>query len=274
MKIVRFVDSAGVVRWGREVQSANCDEPRAQRWASPLLGDLFGEHSFSDESVVIERCLAPARPPNILAVGRNYRAHAAEMKAGDIPSEPLVFMKATTSVIGPDDEIILPHSAPDEVDFEAELAVIIGKIAKNVSEDRAMEYVFGYTCANDITARDCQKRRDKQWARAKSFDTFCPLGPALVTCDDFDPRAATIRSRLNGQLMQEGHTTDMIFSVRALVSYLTCQFTLLPGTVILTGTPHGVGFARSPQVYLRACDEISVEIDGIGNLTNRVVNSE
>jgi 2-keto-4-pentenoate hydratase/2-oxohepta-3-ene-1,7-dioic acid hydratase in catechol pathway len=267
MRILRFVDPDGAVRWGKPIDD---------RHALPIAGDLFSDSRLGDVPIEVVRRLAPVDPPNILAIGRNYRQHAREMKADQLPTEPLIFLKATTSVIGPDDAIMLPPSAPEEVDYEAELAVIIGRSAKEVSEDRAMDYVFGYTCANDLTARDCQKRRDRQWARAKSFDTFCPLGPQVVTADELDslhPRAGQgvgIRSILNGQVMQDGHTADMIFSVPTLVSYLSHQFTLLPGTVILTGTPAGVGFARSPQVFLRAGDEISVEVDGIGRLTNRV----
>ncbi len=262
MRVVRFVDDAGAMRWGRETVDGN---------VLPITGDLFGDHVMGAEPVRAVRPVAPASPPNIIAIGRNYREHAEEMKTGAALTEPLVFLKATSSVIGPDGAIVLPRSAPDEVDFEGELAVIIGTLARNVSEDRALDHVFGYTCANDVTARDCQKRRDKQWARGKSFDTFCPLGPVVVTRDEFDPGVATVRSILNGQVMQDGNTADMIFSVPSLVSYLSHQFTLLPGTVILTGTPSGVGYAREPRVFLREGDEISVEVAGIGRLTNGVV---
>jgi len=209
-------------------------------------------------------------PSNIIAIGRNYREHAAEMKADDVPAEPLVFLKATSSVIGPEDDIVLPSSAPSEVDYEAELAVIIGRAARNVSERTALEYVFGYTCANDVTARDCQKRRDKQWARGKSFDTFCPLGPVIVTTDELDPMNCPIRMRLNGETMQDGNTADMIFPIAHLIHYLSHQFTLLPGTVILTGTPSGVGFAREPQVFLKPGDAIEVDIAPVGVLRQHV----
>jgi 2-keto-4-pentenoate hydratase/2-oxohepta-3-ene-1,7-dioic acid hydratase in catechol pathway len=241
------------------------------RQAMPLLGDLLGEHTWSSEPTPIARRLAPADPPNVFAIGRNYREHAREVGAAEIEAEPLIFLKATTSVIGPDDDIVLPRSAPEEVDFEAELAVVVSKTAKDVSVEQALEYVLGYTCANDVTARDCQRRRDKQWARAKSFDTFCPLGPLLATPDEVDVRRLWIRSILNGRVMQDGNTAEMLFSVPMLVSYLSCQFTLRPGTVILTGTPAGVGCGRSPPVFLRHGDEIAVEIEGIGRLANRVV---
>jgi len=238
--------------------------------AHPLKGDLFGEYSLSGIPQRIAAHLAPIEPPNIIAIGRNYREHAQEMGAEPRDAEPLIFLKATTSVLGPDDAIVLPCSAPDEVDFEAELAVVMGRRAKNVAEEEALHYVLGYTCANDVSARDCQRRRDKQWARGKSFDTFCPMGPILVTTDEVNADRLAIRSRLNGQVMQESNTCEMIFSVAALISYVSHQFTLLPGTLILTGTPAGVGAARTPPVFLRPGDEISVEIDGIGTLRNRV----
>lgn len=262
MKFLRFQDDHGRIDWGTPVD---------EHHALPLTGDLFGRFTIAQEPRPIVRCLAPVMPPNIIAIGRNYQAHAAEMKAAELPKEPLIFLKATTSVIGPDDAIVLPASAPDEVDYEAELAVIIGRTAKNVGEDHALDHVFGFTCANDVSARDCQKRRDKQWARGKSFDTFCPLGPIIVTPDGLDCESTGVRSFLNGAEMQNGNSADLIFSIRSLVSYLSHQFTLLPGTVILTGTPAGVGAARTPPVFLRAGDTIRVEIDGIGSLENHVV---
>jgi len=259
--ILRFIDPAGEVRWGRPVEKGA---------ALPLCGDLFGEFSFADQPVRVVRRLPPVSPPNIWAIGRNYREHAREMKAEETASEPLLFLKATTSVIGPDDLIRLPLSAPDEVDYEGELAVVIGRRLRHVSVADALEGVLGYTCANDVSARDCQKRRDKQWARGKSFDSFCPLGPLLVLRDELPTLDVTLRTLLNGQVMQQARTREMIFPVPELVSYLSRQFTLLPGTVILTGTPAGVGSARQPPVYLRPGDEITVEIEGIGRLSNRV----
>lgn len=238
--------------------------------AKPLVGELFGALTFADETVAITRFLPPVTPPNIFAIGRNYRAHAAET-GSRVPEKPLIFQKATTAVIGHQDEIEIPAAAPDEVDFEAELAIIIGRRARHVPEDQALDYVLGYTCANDVSARDCQ-RNDKQWARAKGFDTFCPLGPWLVTADEIDPQNVAVRSVLNGAPMQDGNTSAMIHSCRKLISYLSDQFTLLPGTLILTGTPEGVGMAREPAVFLKPGDEITVEVAGIGRLTNRVVS--
>lgn len=215
------------------------------------------------------RLLPPVEPPNILAIGTNYLAHIQETNA-PTPERPLIFIKATTSLIGPDEAIRLPRIAPDHVDYEAELAVVIGKTARHVSERDALDYVLGYTCANDITQRLCQKTLDLQWARAKSFDTFCPLGPWIET-EVSDPGTLGIRSRLNGEVVQESNTARLIFDVRKLISYISDAMTLLPGTVLLTGTPEGVGAAREPQLFLRDGDEIEVEIDGIGVLRNPVL---
>ncbi len=211
--------------------------------------------------------LAPVEPPNVIAIGANYQEHINESNA-TTPERPLIFIKATTSVIGPNDTIYLPKVAPNEVDYEAELAIIIGSTARRVSESEALDYVFGYTCANDVSARDCQKRLDRQWARAKSFDTFCPLGPSIAT--DLDPNNLRIKSRLNGQTMQDGTTADMIYNCAFLISYISQAMTLLPGTVILTGTPSGVGQSREPAVFLRPDDVFEVEIEGIGVLENPV----
>jgi 2-keto-4-pentenoate hydratase/2-oxohepta-3-ene-1,7-dioic acid hydratase in catechol pathway len=177
-------------------------------------------------------------------------------------------MKANTAVIAHGQDIVLPHGSPDHVDYEAELCVIIGRRIRNISESEALDYVFGYTCANDVSARDAQKS-DGQWVRAKSFDTFAPMGPYVET--DLDPTNLRVVSRLNGKVMQDGNTKDMIFPVANVVSYLSQCMTLLPGTAILTGTPSGVGFARIPPVYLRPGDVSEIEIEGIGTLKNTVV---
>ncbi len=263
MEIVRFLDPAGRVTLGEPV-----DATTARR----LRGDLFGRLEPTGEVVPIGRILPPVDPPNVFAIGLNYKAHAAE-GGFTPPDEPLIFLKATTSVIAAGDPIVLPRSAPDEVDYEAELAIVIGRTARDVSEADALQYALGYTCANDVSARDCQIRRDKQWARAKGFDTFCPLGPVLVTADAINPDDRPIRSVLNGRVMQNSNTSDMIFSTAKLISFLSHQFTLRPGTVICTGTPEGVGVARKPPVYLRAGDTIVVEIDGIGVLSNPVTKA-
>jgi len=236
-----------------------------------LQGTPFGDYRLTGERHALAdvRLLAPVQPPNILAIGLNYRAHAIESGA-PIPERPVLFIKANTAVCGPDDPIMLPRIAPDEVDYECELAIVIGKTARHVSPATALDYVLGYTCANDVSARDCQLRLDGgQWSRGKSFDTFAPLGPWIET--EMDPDNAGLRTRLNGQVMQDSNTNDMIFGCRELISYLSYQFTLLPGTVILTGTPSGVGFARKPPVWLKHGDVVEIEIDGIGVLRNPVI---
>ena len=225
----------------------------------------------SDETCPLAEAtlLAPVeRPPNIFAIGLNYRRHAEESGA-ELPERPLVFIKAATALTGPDSPIILPELAPNEVDYEAELAMIIGKEAKNVEPENALTHVLGFACANDVSARDCQLRLDGQWARAKSFDTFCPLGPWIET--EIDPSDLAVELRLNGQVMQRSSTSDLIFDCSQLVSYLSRCFTLLPGTVILTGTPGGVGFARKPPVFLKPGDTVETDIEGIGVLRNTVV---
>ncbi|MFN2341446.1 MAG: fumarylacetoacetate hydrolase family protein [Halanaerobium sp.] len=234
-----------------------------------LEGDLFSSFSLGQKIAELEevKLLAPIKPPNIIAIGLNYRQHAEETGA-QIPERPVIFLKATSSINDPNSEIILPKLAPAEVDFEAELAVVITKKAKNIETVEVDDYILGYSCANDVSARDCQKRLDKQWARGKSFDTFCPLGPWIET--ELDPGDLKISSILNGEQMQQSRTSDMIFNIEQLVSYLSYNMTLLPGTVILTGTPEGVGFAREEQIFLEAGDQIAIEIEGIGSLENTV----
>lgn len=260
MKIIRFEDSAGTIRYGEQIDPTH---------ARLIEGDIFNSFRPGSQTAEIKRLLAPVAPPNIIAIGLNYRRHAEESGKA-IPAEPFVFVKLTTSLNNPGDPIVLPASAPDEVDYESELAVVIGREAKKVSEADAFKYVLGYTCANDVSARDCQIRRDHQWFRAKGFDTFCPLGPCLLVDPKVNPNALAIRGRLNGKIMQDSNTADMIFSVPRLISFVSHQVTLLPGTVILTGTPEGVGCARKPPVYLRPGDTFSVEIESIGELTNPV----
>lgn len=235
-----------------------------------LRGDIFSGCGETDERFAIGeiRLLAPVQPVNIIALGLNYKAHSDETD-NVYPSAPLIFIKTTNTVIGPDDTIILPDMAPDEVDYEAELAIVVGKLMKNVPEDDVFDYVLGYTCANDVSARDCQIRLDAQWARGKSFDTFCPLGPWIET--EMDPESASIALRLNGRTMQESSTADMIFSCRTLLSYISRCMTLFPGTVILSGTPEGVGFTKKPPVFLRPGDTVEVDIENIGVLRNTVV---
>jgi 2-keto-4-pentenoate hydratase/2-oxohepta-3-ene-1,7-dioic acid hydratase in catechol pathway len=235
-----------------------------------IQGDILGEWQETERLVELEQVtlLAPIAPPNVIAIGLNYRAHAIESNM-PLPERPVIFFKTTTAVCGPNDPIVLPRMAPDEVDYECELAIIIGKRAKHVTKAEAHDYVLGYTCSNDVSARDCQIRLDAQWARGKSFDTFAPLGPWIET--ELDPDNVGIRTRLNGRTMQDSITNDLIFDTRTLISYLSDAMTLLPGTVIMTGTPSGVGFARKPPVFLRDGDVVEIEIEGIGTLRNPVV---
>ena len=213
------------------------------------------------------RLLAPVVPRQVILIGMNYAAHAAETGMAP-PEAPVVLLKAPNAVIGPEAPIVLPAMAPDEVDYEAELVIVIGREVKDVSEEQALDSVLGYTCGNDVSARDCQFKLDKQWARAKSFDTFAPIGPWIET--DFNPDDVAVRCLLNGDVMQESRTSDMLFSCRYLVSYLSRCMTLYPGSIIFTGTPPGVGFTREPPVFLREGDRVTVEVEGIGTLSNPV----
>ena len=264
MRIARFLDPQHEIRFGI---------PRDQQTAERLDGNLYGGLRPSGETLRVSKWLAPLDPVNIFCIGLNYHGHATETGAS-IPEHPVIFMKPTSSVAGPEDPILLPASCVQgpEVDYEAELAVVIGKQAKNVPVAAALEAVLGYTAANDISARRWQKHGGGgQWVRGKSFDTFCPLGPVLVTADEIpDPQALTIGCELNGQQLQCGFTGDMIFSVAELISRLSRDTTLLPGTLILTGTPSGVGFTRNPPVFLSPGDRVRVSIEGIGILENRI----
>jgi len=210
-------------------------------------------------------------PPKIVCLGLNYRDHAAESGAS-IPKEPVLFSKYATALIGPDDAIVLPPVS-QEVDYEAELVVVVGKRGRHIPEPEAMGYVAGYTIGHDVSARDWQLKKDqKQWMVGKTFDTFAPIGPTLVTTDEVpDPHNLPIRLRLNGQTMQDSNTRQMIFSVGAVLAYLSQVFTLEPGDLIFTGTPPGVGFARKPPVFLKPGDVTEVEIEGLGVLRNTVV---
>ena len=231
-----------------------------------LDGDpMFAGYDTTGERVPLTdvALLAPVIPRSkVVCVGRNYRDHAAEM-GNDVPAAPMLFFKPNTSVIGPGDAIVLPKQSAF-VSYEGELAAVIGRIAKNVKATDALDYVFGYTIANDLTARDWQKS-DGQWARAKGFDTFCPLGPAIETEFDVDG-PAVITTRLDGEVRQQGPISDMIFSLAEVIEFASAAFTLLPGDVILTGTPAGVGQIVAGQT-------VEVEITGLGILRNGARNA-
>jgi 2,4-didehydro-3-deoxy-L-rhamnonate hydrolase len=242
----------------------------------PMGPDLVG---YLATGVVEERdpiplgelqLLAPMpRPGKIIAIGLNYRDHAAESGVA-LPSEPILFAKYANSIVGPGEPIVVP-AATDEPDYEAELGVVIGQRARNISTAESLAYVAGYTCVNDVSARDLQLRTS-QWTRGKAIDTFLPCGPWLVTAEEVpDPQRLPIRCRLNGELMQDSSTAQMIWGVADLVSLLSQTITLEPGDLLATGTPPGVGFARRPPRFLEDGDRVAIEIEGVGTLENLVV---
>lgn len=218
----------------------------------------------------IRRCAPVPRPPKVICVGLNYRDHAAESGMA-VPSEPVLFSKYATSVIGPGDPIVLPDDS-EQVDYEAELVVVIGKPGRNIPAAGALDHVAGYTCGHDVSARDYQiKRGGGQWMVGKTWDTFAPVGPVLVTADEgLDPHNLPIRCILNGETMQDSTTRQFIFGVPEVIAYLSRVMTLEVGDLIFTGTPPGVGFARKPPVFLKDGDEVEIRIEGIGSLRNPV----
>jgi 2-keto-4-pentenoate hydratase/2-oxohepta-3-ene-1,7-dioic acid hydratase in catechol pathway len=265
MRIIRFIND------GNELFGVPTDA--SLKFAARLEGGpLASAMRVTDHVVPVDKLLTPVVPTDILCIGLNYRDHAAESGSA-IPQHPMLFIKAGNALTHPGDPIRVPKLS-SAIDYEGELAVVIGKAAKHVSKEDALDYVLGYTCANDVTARDWQRDKNLgggQFARGKSFDTFCPLGPVLVTKDEIpNPNALRIKTTLNGQVVQDHTTADMIFDVPTLIASLSSTMTLRAGSVILTGTPHGVGFARTPPLWLKAGDSISVELEKIGTLTNPV----
>lgn len=265
MKLIRFVAEDNNNYFG--VVDSQEDE-----FARLIQGDTFDSVSVTDEQKTIRTYLPPVMPPNIIGIGLNYAKHADETGI-QRPEIPVMFLKGTNTVNGHLAPIVLPDAGPDEVDFEGELAVVMGKPARNVSPEDAMSCILGYCCANDVSARDWQIRKQKQqWTRGKSFDTFCPIGPFLVTRDEIpDPGNLNIRTEVNGTVYQKSNTSDMIFDIPTIISQLSRSMTLLPGTVILTGTPEGVGFTRKPPVFLKEGDRVTVSIENIGTLSNTVI---
>jgi 2-keto-4-pentenoate hydratase/2-oxohepta-3-ene-1,7-dioic acid hydratase in catechol pathway len=216
---------------------------------------------------------APLKNPSkIVAIGLNYFNHAKESNM-EIPKSPLVFTKFNNSITGPTDPIVIPNGITSQVDYEAELGVIIGKRAKNILKENALEYVFGYTILNDVSARDIQFS-DKQWVRGKSLDTFCPMGPVIVTKDEIpNPQNLGLGCSVNGVTLQQDNTKNMIFSVAELISQLSYSFTFEPGDIIATGTPSGVGFSRTPPIFLKPGDVVCTWIKGIGEIINPVITN-
>jgi len=264
MHIIRYQDPKGIIHFGSRKSDGS---------AVRCTGELYAGLKETKEPAHVAKLLAPLVPSQILCIGLNYRHHAAEsgMKP---PERPILFIKGINTVQNPGDPIEIPvKAASTEVDYECELAVVIGKACKNATPANALSHVLGYTCGNDVSARDWQiKWGGGQWCRGKTFDTFSPLGPCLVTADEIpDPQTLGIRTILNGEKVQDWNTNDMIFNVAEIISFLSGSNTLPPGTVILTGTPHGVGMAAKPPRWLKPGDEVSIEIDRIGKLTNPVV---
>jgi 2-keto-4-pentenoate hydratase/2-oxohepta-3-ene-1,7-dioic acid hydratase in catechol pathway len=266
MRIVRFLSDEGKMLYGKDLYNGSAGVIHT----SPLLETP----RTTGQTVPIGRLRAPIDPVNIFCIGKNYLEHAKEGGDDTAPERPIIFMKSTAALNHPGEAIRLPACSPrPEVDFEGELAVVIGKPGRDIPRDKALDHVLGYTVGHDVSARWWQKEGGGgQWVRGKGFDTFCPLGPVLVTADEIpDPQTLALTTTLNGQVMQNGNTKDMIFSVAELIAFLSQDTTLLPGTVILTGTPAGVGNARRPPVYLKPGDEVTIEIEKIGKLTNHVV---
>lgn len=265
MKIARYLDEENRVQCAAS--------PDGQNWFVQPEGQGILRTSFHLETPVqFSRLLAPVQPAAIFCVGLNYRKHAEETRA-EIPEFPILFMKNPGAVQHPDEPIEIPRFLVSErVDYECELAVVIGSACKNVTREHALDYVLGYTCANDVSARDWQiKWGGGQWCRGKTFDTFAPLGPWLVTADEIpNPHSLAIATRVNGETLQSSNTADMIFDIPRLIEFLSGSTTLLPGTVILTGTPSGVGMAREPRRWLAPGDVVEVEIEHIGCLRNPV----
>jgi 2-keto-4-pentenoate hydratase/2-oxohepta-3-ene-1,7-dioic acid hydratase in catechol pathway len=257
VRIARFV-AGDDVSFG--VVEGDASDP-ASMTVTSIAGHPFAPFQLAGtpRPLVDVRLLAPVLPSKIVAFGRNYAAHAKEM-GGDVPEHPVVFLKPSTSVVGPNEAILYPAQS-QEVHYEAELAIVISRLCREVPVERAPDVVLGFTCANDVTARDLQSL-EQQWGRAKGFDSFCPLGPWVVT--DFDPADARISCTVNGEVRQQASTAEMLRGVAECIAHVSEAMTLLPGDVILTGTPAGVG-------PLEVGDEVAVSIEGIGTLTNRVV---
>jgi 2-keto-4-pentenoate hydratase/2-oxohepta-3-ene-1,7-dioic acid hydratase in catechol pathway len=264
MRFIRYLAHDGTVRLAAE----NTAEGYVD-----IHGDIFGKFELTDRESQVAKILAPVEPPVILCIGHNYRKHVEETGA-KMPQHPVLFLKNLGAVQNPGDPIVLPtRLRSDEVDYECELAVVIGKQCKNVTRAEALDFVLGYTAANDVSARDWQRRfGGGQFCRGKSFDTFAPLGPVLVTKEEIpNPNALRIETRVNGETRQSSSTGDMIFDVPALIEFLSGSTTLYPGTIILTGTPSGVGMAMNPPRYLAAGDVVEIDIEKIGVLRNPVI---
>ena len=267
---------------GSQVTAFALDASRARLGALSLIesGD-WKSLPLHGQAVPVSqvKLLAPIPQPrrNVFCVGRNYHEHAKELRDSvfknnnaNVAAWPIVFTKVPECVIGPHDDVILPQGITEQIDYESELAVVIGAGGKNIRKEDALKHIFGYTIVNDVTARDVQMRH-QQWDLGKSFDTFCPMGPWIVTADELDGTNTRVRGWVNGQLRQDGRTTDLIFDIATLIETCSRGITLYPGDVIATGTPAGVGMGLNPPQYLQSGDVVRVEIDGIGSIENRFV---
>jgi 2-keto-4-pentenoate hydratase/2-oxohepta-3-ene-1,7-dioic acid hydratase in catechol pathway len=263
MRIVRYLAQEGNVRYAAEEPSGQCFD---------IAGDIYRAFEVTDHEANMVKLLAPLEPRVLLCIGLNYRDHAQEQGAA-LPQWPMLFIKSPNSLNHPGDPIVIPtHLASAEVDYEGELAVVIGRDCKNIRREEALDYVLGYTIADDVTARDWQKKYGGgQFCRGKSFDTFAPLGPVLLTKEEIsDPSRLRIQTRVNGETRQDSSTSNLIFDIPTLIEFLSGSTTLLAGSVILTGTPHGVGMAMKPPQFLQPGDVVEVEIEKIGVLSNPV----
>lgn len=263
MRIARF-ESAGSIFTG---------SPLDDRSARVIHGEVLSDYRITNEVLNVDRWLAPIVPTDLLCIGLNYREHAIET-GSEVPDNPMLFIKSSNALSDPGARIVLPRNT-QQVDFEGELVVIIGKSARHVSKADALKHVFGYCVGNDVSARDWQKEKKLnggQFARGKSFDGFAPIGPWIVTADEVpNPNALTIETKVSGETLQSSTTADMIFDVAAIISSLSETMTLRPGTAIFTGTPSGVGVARKPQRFLRPGDVVEITIEKLGTLSNPVV---
>ncbi len=264
MRLIRFLDSLQQIHYGADQSNGT---------ALRIQGDPFANFTVTHQVVPIQKLLAPLEPRAIFCIGLNYLKHMEEL-GSKRPEFPVLFMKSIASVQNPGDPILIPtHLKSTQVDWECELAIVIGKRCKNATKQNALDFVLGYTIANDVSARDWQKQwGGGQFCRGKTFDTFCPLGPAIVTKDEIpNPNALRLQTFVNGESRQDSSTRDMIFDVPTLIEFLSGSTTLLPGTVILTGTPGGVGMGMKPPQFLQAGDTVKLVVESIGELSNPVL---
>jgi 2-keto-4-pentenoate hydratase/2-oxohepta-3-ene-1,7-dioic acid hydratase in catechol pathway len=273
MKLATFTEH-GRTRIGEVVGDRIHGTTESEPMQYMIRRGVLPNHWSESRPLSAVRLEAPIRPGKIVAIGKNYAEHAKET-GGSVPTAPIIFAKFSSSIIATGDAITWSKSITNQVDWEGELAVVIGHRARNVSEADALKHVFGYTVAHDVSARDLQLRTDSQWTRGKSLDTFCPLGPWIVTADEVpDPQNLNISTKVNGKVMQKSNTSNMIFSIPYLIHYCSQMFTLEPGDLILTGTPEGVGEGMKPPQYLNHGDVVEIEVESVGSLTNPCVMTD